>query len=337
MNEAATGESGRGSFNPLVPVVGPTAVGKTALALCLAEALKGEIVSADSRLLYRGMDIGTDKPSEEQLATVRHHLVDIVEPDETVSLAEYKDRAICAIEGIQARGMLPILVGGTGQYQRAIVEGWHIPRVPPNPSLRAELESIAESEGAIALHAQLANRDPVAASRIDARNVRRVVRALEVCIITNKPISEQQGRTPPRYHVLILGLTMERQLLYERADKRVDAMIESGLEDEVRGLLAVGYDWRLPSMSALGYAQFRAHFQGSSTRAEVVRDIKRATHAFIRRQYNWFRLTDERIHWFDRQRVTDSDIVDAVREWLESGGKHFRLPSNDSDGRMRRD
>jgi len=305
------------SRNPLVVIVGPTAVGKTALSLRLAESLDGEIVSADSRLFYRGMDIGTAKPTPEERARVPHHLIDIAKPDETVGLAEFQERAYAAIADIHARGKLPLLVGGTGQYVRAVVEGWRIPRVPPNTALRAELEAQAERDGATALHARLARLDPDAAKRIDPRNVRRVIRALEVCLLTGRPISAQQRKQPPPYHILQIGLTMERMALYARADRRVEAMIAAGLEDEVRRLLEAGYGWDLPAMSGLGYVQFRPYFEGRATLEEVVAEIKRATRRFIRHQYNWFRLNDPTIRWFDVTETTAEEIEAVVREWLE--------------------
>ena len=303
--------------NSLLVVVGPTAVGKTALSLGLAESLDGEIVSADSRLFYRGMDVGTAKPTLEERARVPHHLIDIATPDETVGLAEFQERAYSAIADIHARGRLPLLVGGTGQYVRAVVEGWRIPRVPPDFVLRAELEAQAGREGATALHARLGQLDPAAAQRIDPRNVRRVIRALEVCLITGRPISEQQRKQPPPYPILQVGLTMERAALYARADRRVEAMMAANLEDEVRRLALAGYGWRLPAMSGLGYVQFRPYFEGRATLDEVVAEIKRATHRFIRHQYNWFRLSDPAIQWFDVTEATAQEIEAMVRAWLE--------------------
>jgi tRNA dimethylallyltransferase len=302
--------------DPLLIIVGPTAVGKTALSLHLAERLEGEIVSADSRLFYRGMDVGTAKPTPEERARVPHHLIDVAEPDETVGLAEYQAQAYAAIETIQTRGKLPLLVGGTGQYVRAIVEGWRIPRLPPNPELRAELEAQAERDGADALHAWLARLDPDAAQRIHPHNVRRVVRALEVCLSTGRPISEQQKKKPPPYRILQVGLTMERAALYERADRRLEAMMEAGLEKEVRQLLEAGYGWELPAMSGVGYAQFKPYFEGETTREQVVTEIKRVTRSFIRRQYNWFSLNDPHIHWFDVTETAAEEIEMLVRTWL---------------------
>ncbi len=301
----------------LLVLVGPTAVGKTALSLHLAETLNGEIISADSRLLYRGMDIGTAKPTPEERARVPHHLIDVANPDETVGLAEFQEQAYTAIDDVHARGRLPLLVGGTGQYVRAVVQGWRIPRVSPNFALRAALEDQAKIEGAEALHARLAGLDPVAAQRLDYRNVRRVVRALEVCIITERPISEQQGKQAPPYRILQIGLTMERADIFVRADRRVEAMIDAGLEDEVRRLVEAGYGWNLPAMSGLGYVQFKPHFEGQASLEEIAVEIKSATHRFIRRQHNWFRPSDPAIHWFDvTETAAREKIESTVTEWL---------------------
>jgi len=297
---------------PLVVIVGPTAVGKTALSLRLAARLGGEVVSADSRLFYRGMDIGTAKPTPQERAQVPHHLVDIAWPDETVGLAEFQELAHAAIEDIRRRGRLPLLVGGSGQYVRALLEGWRVPRVPPDPALRAELEAQAQREGSAGLVARLTELDPAAAACIDPRNVRRLVRALEVCLTTGQPFSAQRGRHLPPYRTLRIGLTMARPALYARADQRVDAMIAAGLEEEVRGLLARGYGFDLPAMSALGYLQFKPYFEGQSTLDEVIAEIKRATRRFIRHQYAWFRLSDPTLHWFDAQQPTTPEEVEAL-------------------------
>jgi tRNA dimethylallyltransferase len=302
----------------LLVLVGPTAVGKTALALHLAKKLDGEIVSADSRLFYRGMDIGTAKPTPDERARVPHYLIDIADPDETVGLAEFHEQATAAIADVHARGKLPLLVGGTGQYVRAIVEGWRVPRVLPDMDLRAGLEAQAEREGAGPLHVRLAQLDPTAAEKIDPRNVRRVIRALEVCLVTGKPISAQQGRTPPPYHILQIGLTMEREMLYARADERIEAMMAAGLEEEVRRLVDSGYCWELPAMSGLGYAQFRPYFEGEAALEDVVIEIKRATRRFIRHQYNWFRLKDPAIQWFDARTVQAGEIEAVVRSRLSA-------------------
>jgi tRNA dimethylallyltransferase len=301
-------------------IVGPTAVGKTALSLHLAEAFDGEIVSADSRSFYRGMDIGTAKPTPEERARVPHHLIDIADPHETVGLAEYQDMAYAAIDDIHTRGKLPILVGGTGQYIQGVVEGWRIPRVAPHPDLREELEEKAQRESPYVLHDWLARLDPQAAEDIHPHNVRRVIRALEVCLVTGRPISEQQGKEPPPYSVLEIGLTMAREALYERADRRLKMMIAAGLPGEVQGLLAQGYDWSLPAMSAVGYAEFQPRFEGEATLDEVVAEIESDLHRFIRHQYNWFDLDDPDIRWFDVTCTTHEEIEDVVRRWIERRG-----------------
>ncbi|MCZ7538612.1 MAG: tRNA (adenosine(37)-N6)-dimethylallyltransferase MiaA [Anaerolineae bacterium] len=305
---------------PLVVILGPTAVGKTALALQVALALDGEIVSADSRQVYRHMDIGTAKPTPDELATVPHHLIGIVTPDQPCSLAEYQRAAYCAIQDIHSRERLPLLVGGTGQYLTAVLEGWGIPEVPPDPSLRAELEGFAAAQGARALHDRLRAADPAAAGRIDYRNVRRVVRALEVCLLTGTPITILQRKSPPPYRILQLGLTLPREVLYERVDARVQRMIADGLEREVRALLEAGYTWDCPAMSGLGYAQWQPYFAGDATLDEVLSAIKRETRAFVRRQYTWFRGHDAGIRWLDAAQTAPDAVISIVRDWLSNQG-----------------
>jgi tRNA dimethylallyltransferase len=286
--------------NPKVLViVGPTAVGKTALAVHLAQRVGGEVISADSRQIYREMDIGTAKPTPEEQAAAPHHLIDVVDPDQELTLAHYQRLAMEAIEVVWAQGPLPMLVGGTGLYVRALLEGWTIPEVAPNEALRERLRQRAEREGYEALYADLVEVDPEAAERIDGRNVRRVIRALEVYYEMGTPISELQRKRPPGYRSLILGLTMPRERLYERVDRRVDEMVAQGLVQEVRELLEHGYDPRLPSLSALGYAEIIRHLHGELSLDEAVALIKRNTRRFIRQQYNWFRRSDPAIHWFD--------------------------------------
>lgn len=295
----------------MLGLVGPTAVGKTALSLRLARRFNGEIVSADSRLFYRGLDIGAAKPTAVERAAVPHHLIDVCAPDETLSLGEYRRLAYRAIDAIHARDHLPILVGGTGQYVRAIVEGWGIPEVAPRPALRAALEAMGASE----LARWLAALDPTAAARIDPRNVRRVVRALEVTLTAGRPISALQQKSPPPYDARIVGLRRGRQALYARIDARVDAMMAEGLLDEVTRLRDAGYGGDLPSMSGLGYRQLLAHLAGEMTLDEAVARIKFETHRFARQQATWFREDDPRIAWFDADDA--EEIVDWVGRWLE--------------------
>ena len=304
---------------PLILIVGPTAVGKTALAVRLARAVGGEIVSADSRQVYRGLDIGTAKAIPQEQTQVPHHLLDVVDPDQSLGLAQYQALAYAAVEDILQRGRIPFLVGGTGQYVMAVAEGWQVPRVPPDEALRRQLYAQAETEGAAALHARLRALDPVAAGRIDPRNVRRVVRALEVCLRTGRPFSAQQQKSPPPYRLLWIGLTLPRPRLYERIDARVERMLAAGLEEEVRGLVAAGYGFDLPAMSGVGYGQFAPYLAGEISLEEVARRIKRATRRFVRHQANWFRAGDPRIHWFQAEPDPYPAVLDLIRRFLRGG------------------
>jgi tRNA dimethylallyltransferase len=283
---------------PLLVLVGPTASGKTALALALAERLGGAIVSADSRQIYRLMDIGTAKPTAAERARAPHHLLDVVWPDEPYTLAQYQAAATRAIADIWTRGCLPLLVGGTGLYVRAVVDGLAIPAVPPQPALRAELEAEAAARGPAALHARLAALDPAIAATIDPANARRLVRALEVCLTTGQPLSALRGSRPTPYRPLLLGLNTDRATLYAWADGRVEGMLEAGLVAEVEGLVARGYGWELPAMSSLGYREMGAYLRGETTLPDATARMKLATHAYIRRQLTWFRR-DARIRWLD--------------------------------------
>lgn len=301
----------------LLAIVGPTAVGKTALALYLAERFHGAIISADSRLIYRGMDIGTAKPTPAERARVPHYLVDILAPDEPFGLAQFQELAYQAIADAHQKGFLPMLVGGTGQYVWAVLEGWSIPRVPPQPALRAQLEEQARREGPEALHRRLAELDPAAAERIDPRNVRRVIRALEVSLTAGAPISVLQRKQPSPYDILIVGLQMDRAELYARIDARVEQMIAAGLVDEVRDLLAVGYPPDLPAFSSVGYRQIIACLRGEISLEEAIARIKRDTRRLVHQQSIWFRADDPRIRWFP---AGDYAAVErCVVEWLAGG------------------
>jgi tRNA dimethylallyltransferase len=304
---------------PLVIVAGPTGVGKTALAVRLASTFGGEIVSADSRQIYRYMDIGTAKPVPEERARVPHHLVDVADPDRSLTLAEYQQLAYAAIADILSRARVPFLVGGTGLYVRAVAEGWTVPRVVPDPVLRELLLQRAGREGAEALHAELQSVDPEAAARIDLRNVRRVVRALEVYHTLGETMSSQQRCQQPPLDELWIGLTMPRPALYARVDARIEAMVAAGWVDEVRDLLVRGYSLDLPAMSALGYREIGAHLRGELSVEEAIALIKRHTRRFIRHQYAWFGMRDPHLHWFDVTEPCVEAIHELVARFLGKG------------------
>lgn len=300
----------------LIAIIGPTGIGKSRLALRLAQDFNGEIVSADSRQVYRYMDIGTAKPGQPELSLVPHHLIDIVNPDEDFSLAQYQQLAYRTIDDIQQRNKLALLVGGSGLYVWAVLEGWGIPQVPPDLEFRRSLEEKAARSRADELYQELVKVDPVAAQRIDPRNVRRVIRALEVSRSTGTLFSQLQHKKTPPFDVLIIGLTTDRAELYRRIDSRVDKMMELGLVEEVRKLMDMGYGFNLPAMSGIGYKQIGLFLRGELTLAAAIQQIKFATHRFVRHQYNWFRLEDKRIQWFDIKGEVESEITARVAGFI---------------------
>jgi len=297
----------------LIAIVGPTGIGKSALAIYLAQAFNGEIVSADSRQVYRHMDIGTDKPSAEALSTVKHHLINIIDPDGGFSLSEHNTMAARAIDGCISRGNLPFLVGGSGQYIWSIIEGWGVPQVPPDTGLRSSLEAEAERDGGEGLYRELAGIDPVAAESIDRNNIRRIIRAIEVTRGTGQKFSGFKGKKEPSYNTVIIGLTADRERLYQRIDKRVDRMIESGLIAEVEKLLKMGYSQELPSLSSIGYKQIIAHLNGQASKEAAIQQIKYESHRFVRHQYNWFKPDDKRINWFDTGGSIEAEIIRLIK------------------------
>ena len=303
-------------MNHLVAIVGSTGIGKSKLALRLAQAFNGEIVSADSRQIYRYMDIGTAKPSQEERALVLHHLIDIVSPDENFSLAQYQQLAYRAIEDIQQRNKLTLLVGGSGLYVWSVLEGWGIPQVAPDPEFRHGLEEKAARVGKDELYQELTSVDPVAAQRIDPRNVRRTIRALEVYREAEIPFSQLQRKEEPPFSTLIIGLTADRAELYRRIDLRVNEMIKQGLVDEVKRLVNRGYDFNLPAMSGIGYKQISMFLRGELTLAAAIQQIKFETHRLVRHQYTWFQLKDDRIKWFDIQSTVDSQIMAPLSKFI---------------------
>ena len=305
-------------MNKLVAIIGPTGIGKTKLAIQLGLRFNGEIINADSRQIYRYMDIGTAKPTKDELASVPHHLVDIIEPNQEFSLPEYQKLANDAINDIQTRNKTPFLVGGSGLYVWAVLEGWIVPKVAPDTTFRRGLEKKAELGQGAELYQKLQQVDPAAAKKIDPHNVRRVIRALEVNKLTDSKFSQLLKKRPPPFQSLIIGLTANRTELYRRTDQRVDDMITHGFVEEVSKLLKMGYNLSLPSMSSIGYREIGQYIQGEMTLDEAVYKIKTGTHRFIRHQYAWFRLKDERIKWFDAEKMAEEEVDTVVQDFIKN-------------------
>lgn len=310
---------------PLIAIVGPTAASKSALALHLAALYHGDIISADSRQVYKYMDIGTAKPTKSDRNKAPFHLVDILTPDQPYSLEIFLRLAIQSINSIHTRHSIPFIVGGTGQYMWALLEGWHLPKSRPNPELRAELEQQAERHGAAWLHEKLQRIDSDAAGTIDPKNTRRVIRALEIYQTTFGTASKQRAKGPNPYETLIIGLTMDRQDLYQRIDQRVDHMMRTGLLQEVKTLLHDGYGADLPAMSSLGYRELILHLAGEITLDEAVTKIKYNTHRFARRQYAWYSLKDPRIKWLTLSNDTETQAQALVEQFLELQTKYGKI------------
>ncbi len=302
--------------NLLIGIVGPTGTGKSKLAINLAQLINGEIINCDSRQVYRYMDIGTAKLKPEERIPVPHHLIDIVNPDEDISLAQYQELAFQSIDSIQKRDKIPFLTGGTGQYFHAVIEGWQIPRVQPDAEYRNRLEERAKNGEADKLYSELVEIDPDAAKKIDPHNIRRIIRALEVYRSQGVQFSKLQRKFAPPYQTLIIGLHLERQELYRRVDFRVDEMINHGLVEEVQRLIEMGYDTGLPSMSSIGYRQIGRYLNGQLSLAEATQQMKYETHRYIRQQYLWFRLKDDDIHWFNISGDYEIECINLVRSFI---------------------
>jgi tRNA dimethylallyltransferase len=286
----------------LLALVGPTAIGKTAVGIALSEMLNGEIISADAVAVYKKLDIGAAKPSAEEQQQAKFHLIDVCEPDHDFTVAEFEEMATVAREDIVSRGKLPLLVGGTGLYVRAMTAILTIPEVPPQEAIREKYWAIANSEGASVLHEQLQLVDPVSAQKILSGDAKRIIRALEVWEVTGRPISD--FHTPEGVHgvtregVRVIGLRTERAVLYNLINNRVDAMMENGFLEEVKGLLAQGYTCDLKAMRSLGYKQLMAHLAGEMTLETAIEEIKQSTRRFAKRQLTWFQ-NDPRVEWLD--------------------------------------
>lgn len=325
------GNHGSHGKPPLLVILGPTATGKTALSLALAEKMGGgmEIISADSAMVYRHLDIGTAKPDAEEQQRIPHHLIDVCDPDEKFTVAEFKTAAEKVAAEIRGRGRLPAVVGGTGFYIRSLVNSFRFPPLEPDWGLRRRLESRAEAEGREALHRSLMEVDPEAARRLHPNDMHRVIRALEVYKLTGRPMSSYETASPGSggsddskgsasrsrpFRDLKLGLTMDRDLLYHRINIRVDDQIRRGLVEETRRVLDMGYAPDSPGLRVLGYRQITAFLQGETDLEEAVRVIKRDTRHFARRQFTWFRR-EPRVHWLKigPEGLTENIIDQAVR------------------------
>ena len=293
----------------VIILVGPTGVGKTPLAIDLAQKLNGEIISADSKYLYRGMDIGTAKPPLTERLKVPHHLIDVADPDESWSLARYLEATVRIISMIQARKRLPMITGGTGQYYRALMEGWQIPALAPNEPLRSALLEWGTEIGKETLHARLAILDPQAAMEIDPSNLRRTIRALEVIFLTGERFSTLRKKSGPLFNYYVIGLTMPRENLYHWVDDRIEDMVSRGLIEEVQRLLNQGYSSSLSSFSAIGYRESAQYLRGEISLEQAKALMKKNTRQLIRRQANWFKFSDPQIHWYEAEPYPANKII----------------------------
>jgi len=297
---------------PVIFIVGPTASGKTSLSIQLAKRFDSEIISADSRYFYRKMDIGTAKPSNEELGTVKHYLIDIADPDESVSVAEFKQAVNKIISNLHNRNKIPFVVGGTGQYIHAILKNWKMPEIEADHQLRIILERFAEQHGKLRLFEFLEKFDPDSARLIDYRNVRRTIRAVEVMLKTGQKFSAQRSKEGSPFSKKIIGIYWTREVLYQRIDQRIEMMIENGFIDEVRTLLASNYSPDLPSMSAIGYREIVAFIRGEISLDEAIVLMKRNSRQFVRRQANWFKENDPDIKWFEGNSLNLLNIGDYL-------------------------
>jgi len=305
---------------PIIAIVGPTATGKTAVAISVSAALGGEIISADSQAVYRGMDIGTAKPDTVERARIPFHLLDAANPDEPFTVARFRELAEAALLGIRKRGRQPLLAGGTGLYVKALLENYGLTETPADPVIRERLNAEAAQSGAPALHARLEQADPAAAARIHPNDRIRIVRALEVLERTGVPISVQQARdaeTRTRRPSVKFGLTAAREVLYAAIDQRVDKMIAKGLVQEIQDLLAKGYTEDLAPLRSLGYKEICAYLRGQIDLETAVSEIKLNTRRFAKRQLTWFRA-DSEITWIDVEGRSIDQIAKEILSQLEA-------------------
>ncbi|MCS6919039.1 MAG: tRNA (adenosine(37)-N6)-dimethylallyltransferase MiaA [Fimbriimonadales bacterium] len=312
-------------MQPLIVIVGPTAVGKTEVGIRLAERIGGEIISADSSAVYRGLDIGSAKPTPDEQRRVRFHLIDVADPNEVFTAAKFRELALQAVAEIHARGKRALIVGGTGLYVRVLLHGFSLAPPPADPEVRARWKAEVERVGAPALHERLQQIDPAAAARIHPNDAVRITRALEVYEMTGAPISQWQQHAPTELPNLKIGLTMPRELLYRRIDQRVDAMIQQGMLHEVEMLLQKGYNPEQPALKGLGYRHLIGYIQGRVGWDEAVRLWKRDTRRFAKRQLTWFRK-EPGVHWIDATQGSEHTTQLAYALLMEQGG------FNDAEG-----
>ncbi len=300
----------------VVLLVGPTAVGKTELSLSLTETLRGEIVSCDSRQVYRYMDIGTAKPTPAELARAPHHFIDVRDPDDYYSAGHYGEEARGCIDQLFERDKPPVVVGGSGFYIQALVDGLFAPRLS-NPAVKEKWRRRIAEEGIETVFDYLRRVDPVTAGRLHANDLQRVVRALEVFDLSDTPISQfrQGDAEPAEFNPVFIGLYRDRQNLYERINRRVDAMLEQGLLDEVRALRERGYSPSLNALRTVGYREVFQYFEGELTFDEMVEKIKQNTRRYAKRQLTWFRK-DERIHWLNIETTFTLQAIDKISHLL---------------------
>ncbi|MGE5598890.1 MAG: tRNA (adenosine(37)-N6)-dimethylallyltransferase MiaA [Bacteroidota bacterium] len=299
----------------IVILAGPTAVGKSDLGLALSQSLGGEILAADSMQVYRRMNIGTAKPTAEEQALVPHHLLDLVEPDQSYNAARYAEDFHRAAADVTRRGRLPVVVGGTGLYIRAALYRFLFPEIGRRPEIRSRLQNEADAAGPEALHARLRMVDPEAAARIHPRDARRIVRALEVYEESGRPISawQRENKASSPYDAVYLYLTRERRELYRRIEARTDQMLAAGFLQEVESLLAMGFDRRLPAMQGIGYRELGAYLAGEMTLPAAVELIKRRTRNYAKRQMTWFRHEPDACPLILSGKSTDAALTEILR------------------------
>jgi tRNA dimethylallyltransferase len=305
---------------PVIFIVGPTASGKTTLSIQLATILNTEVISADSRYFYRMMNIGTAKPDENEMGNIKHHMINIADPDETISVAVFKEQVTEIIAKMHQESKIPIVVGGTGQYIHAILHNWEMPELESDHELRELLENYAERFGKLKLYEFLQKVDPEAAKIIDFRNLRRTVRAIEVMLKTGYRFSEQRKQQASCYSQKIIGIRWDRSVLYQRIDGRIEKMIENGFIEEVRRLIDLGYSSKLPSMSAIGYRELAGYIQGENSLEEAIILMKRNSRTYVRRQSNWFKDNDPNIKWFESDGLDYRIVVDYIKSeggWIK--------------------